>query len=174
MRSVPRKVLRATIIAITTVLTLLVVLTVGNLALTAFERNKYKAPGNLALIEGKRVHVYSEGTGPTNVILLSGWGTACPVLDFKPLLEILSRSFRVTVVEDFGYGWSDWTSVPRTNENVVEEIRLALKESGVYPPYTLVPHSISGFYALYYANKYPDEVEAVVGLDTGVPDQSRL
>jgi len=36
-------------------------------------------------------------------------------------------------------------------------------------PYILVGHSIAGFYTLSYANRYPQEVSAVVGIDPTVP-----
>lgn len=32
-----------------------------------------------------------------------------------------------------------------------------------------MPHSISGIYSLYYANKYPDEIQSVVGIDFTLP-----
>ena len=66
-------------------------------------------------------------------------------------------------------GWSDITDKERTVENIVEEIRTALKESNIEGPYILMPHSISGIYSIYYANKYPDEVRAVIGIDPTLP-----
>jgi pimeloyl-ACP methyl ester carboxylesterase len=117
------------------------------------------------------MHVYSEGSGTRNAVLLSGWGTSCPAIDFKPLIEALKSDFTVSVVEYLGYGWSDWTEEPRTNDKVVQETRLALGEAGIHPPYVLVAHSISGLYALYYANKYPAEVDAIIGLDSTLPAQ---
>ena len=35
--------------------------------------------------------------------------------------------------------------------------------------YILFPHSMSGIEALYWANKYPDEIKGIVGLDPAVP-----
>jgi pimeloyl-ACP methyl ester carboxylesterase len=32
-----------------------------------------------------------------------------------------------------------------------------------------MPHSISGIYSMYYANTYPDEVEAIIGIDPTLP-----
>jgi len=43
------------------------------------------------------MHLYTEGTGKRNVILLSGWGTAGPVIDYKPLTEALRNDFKVTL-----------------------------------------------------------------------------
>jgi hypothetical protein len=34
-------------------------------------------------------------------------------------------------------------------------------------------HSIWGIYSVYYANMYPEEIKAVIGLDTSVPAQSK-
>ena len=42
---------------------------------------------------------------------------------------------------------------------------MALDKAGIQDPYVLCPHSLSGLEALYWAQKYPDEVEAIVGLD---------
>jgi pimeloyl-ACP methyl ester carboxylesterase len=164
-----RRAARVVVVVIAVLLAVFAVAGVGNLTLTLAEKGRYRAPGMLVEVGGGRMHVYSEGTGSKHVVLLSGWGTASPAIDFKPLMEALRADFRVTIVEYLGYGWSDWTRKPRTNRNIVEETRLALREVGVLPPYILVPHSISGLYALYYANTYPSEVEAVVGLDSTIP-----
>ena len=51
----------------------------------------------------------------------------------------------------------------------MEELRSTLKAEGLDGPYVLMPHSISGIDALYYANTYPDEVCAVIGIDCTLP-----
>jgi pimeloyl-ACP methyl ester carboxylesterase len=114
------------------------------------------------------MHVYTKGDGENTIVLLSGLGTAAPVLDFEPLVNELAKNHKVVVVESFGYGWSDVTNKERTVENIVEEIRTALK-SNIEGPYILMPHSISGIYSMYYANAYPDEVKAVIGIDFTLP-----
>jgi len=148
-------------------------MSVGNLAVTAVETRAYPAPGTLVSVGGREMHVETQGRGQPNVVLLSGWGTPSPVTDFEPLVSALKRDFTVTVVEPFGYGWSAQVPTPRSNASVVEELRVALREAGVRPPYVLGPHSLSGIYVLYYANKYPHEITAIIGLDTSVPAQAR-
>ena len=61
--------------------------------------------------------------------------------------------------------WSDITNDERTLQNEVEEIRSALTESNINGPYVLMPHSISGLHAIYYANTYPDEIEGIIGIN---------
>ncbi len=134
-----------------------------------FEKNKYEATGQLVEVDGSNMHVHAEGEGPNTIILLPGLGTSAPVLDFEPLVDELSKNNRVVVVEPFGYGWSEKTDKDRTVENVVEEVRAALQEAKIEGPYILMPHSIGGIYSTYYANTYPEEVKAIVGIDTTLP-----
>jgi len=125
--------------------------------------------GKLVEVSGKRMHVYAngnEGNGKETIILLPGLNVILPSVDFKPLMDELSVSYNVVSVEYFGYGFSDETNTPRTNENYVEEIRQTLTTAGFKPPYILMPYSASGIYAEYYAAKYPQEVKALILLDT--------
>lgn len=137
--------------------------------MTAYEQKKYPPLGQFVEVDGKNMHVYTKGDGENTIVLLSGLGTAAPVLDFEPLINKMVKNNKVVVVESFGYGWSDLTNKERTVENIVEEIRTALKESNIEGPYILMPHSISGIYSMYYANKYPEEVKAVIGIDFTLP-----
>lgn len=139
--------------------------------MTAYEQNKYSPLGQLVEVEGKNMNVYTKGEGENTIVLLSGLGTAAPTLDFEPLMNEMSKNHKVVVVEPFGYGWSDITNKSRTVENIVEEIRLALKKSNIEGPYILMPHSISGIYSAYYANKYPNEIKAIIGIDPTLPKQ---
>ena len=138
--------------------------------LTAIEKKNNLPIGKMVQVDGKEMHVYTKGDGKDTIVLLSGLGTAAPVLDFMPLIDKLSNNYRVVVVENFGYGWSDLTDKERTVENIVEETRSALKKSGIKGPYILMPHSISGIYSMYYANTYPEEVKAIIGIDCSMPN----
>jgi len=101
-------------------------------------------------------------------VLLSGLGTVAPALDFAPLVRQLG-DYDVVVVERFGYGYADMAGPPQNVENITTELHEALSKVGVQKPYVLVAHSIAGFYALSYVNRYPDEVSAVIGIDPTVP-----
>ncbi|GIO21425.1 alpha/beta fold hydrolase [Oceanobacillus sp. J11TS1] len=137
--------------------------------MAAFEQKKYPPIGELVEVEGKDMHIYIKGEGDNTIVLMSGLGTAAPALDFEPLLNELAKNNKVVVIEGFGYGWSDLTEKERTVENIVEEIRTALKKSNIHGPYILMPHSVSGIYSMYFANVYPEEVKAVIGIDPTLP-----
>lgn len=124
-------------------------------------------------VDGKTMSVAVQGEGQQTVVLLPGFGTSAPILDFTPLLDELSSRYRVVVVEPFGYGYSDGTDKDRTTENIVDEIHQAVRSLGI-DRYILMGHSISGIYALDYVAKYRNEVSAFVGIDSSVPGQPNL
>lgn len=140
--------------------------------LKSMEKNKYKI-GQTVHVDGKNMHAYVTGKGEKTIVLLSGLGTASPIADFMPLAERLSEDYKVVILESFGYGFSDTTKKERSNETIVNEIRSALKELEITGPYILMPHSISGVYSMYYEKNDPDEVEAIIGIDESVPNQTK-
>lgn len=70
-----------------------------------------------------------------------------------------------------GYGNSDRVSSPRDGTHVVDELRLLLKSKGLNPPYVLVGHSLGGLYMQLFARRYPDEVSALILVDSTHPEQ---
>ena len=93
----------------------------------------------------------------------------CPILDFKSLYSLLNDDYKIAVVEKFGYGFSDVVDTSRDIDSILEDTRAVLAAAGLNAPYVLCPHSMSGLEALYWAQKYPDEVSAIIGLDMAVP-----
>lgn len=162
------------LIALCTILTVLVVFVasvyVVNLISKEREQGKIEAYGQKVLVDGKQMNVLIQGDGKETIVLLPGYGTASPVLDFKPLVKELSPYYRVVVIEPFGYGLSDDTDKARTSQNIVDEIHECLQKLNI-KKYTLMGHSISGIYGLEYVNQYEKEVQAFVGIDTSVPKQ---
>jgi pimeloyl-ACP methyl ester carboxylesterase len=143
--------------------------TVVHAVATSVESDRISPYGTPVAVDGKRMNVMVAGEGP-DIVLLPGFGTASPALDFAPLVAELAADHRVTVVEPFGYGLSDGTEAERTTANIVTEIHDAVSALGL-ERYTLMGHSIAGIYGIDYANRYPDEVTAFVGIDSSVPGQ---
>jgi pimeloyl-ACP methyl ester carboxylesterase len=131
---------------------------------------KLLAPlGQVVEVDGHGMSIYTQGTGEKTLIFMSGGGTCSPILDFKSLYSLLSDRYKVVVVEKFGYGFSDIVDKERDISSVLEDTRTALKAAGIEAPYILCPHSMSGIEALYWAEQYPEEISAVIGLDMSVP-----
>lgn len=70
-----------------------------------------------------------------------------------------------------GIGDSAQAVTPRDGDSVVAELRVALRDLGLRPPYVLVGHSLGGLYMQLYARRHPDEVAALVLVDSTHPEQ---
>ncbi|WP_155590026.1 alpha/beta fold hydrolase [Lysinibacillus cavernae] len=159
------KIIAGLVIAI---LLFLAIVFLVNIVCSKMEQGKLETYGQTVAVDGKNMNVFIQGDGEETVVLLPGFGTAAPGLDFQLLVDELSPFYKVVVIEPFGYGLSDLTEKERSTENIVSEIHEALQQLHI-ERYILMGHSISGLYGLDYVNKYPDEVSAFVGLDSSVP-----
>ena len=140
---------------------------------TQVESGKIERYGQTVTVDGRQMNVFIAGDGPETIVLLPGFGTASPVLDFAPVSAELARDHRVVVVEPFGYGLSDGTDSERTTANIVTEVHAALQALEV-DRYVLMGHSIAGIYGIEFATRFPEEVTAFVGIDTSVPGQPNM
>ncbi len=151
---------------------LLTVLCVYHQIMLAKEKNLIShIAGQFVEVDGHNMNVYTEGDGNKTLVFLAGFGTPSPILDFKPLYSRLSDKYRIVVIEKFGYGYSDEYEGDRSVDTIVVQNRQALEKLDIEGPYILVPHSAGGIEAIWWAEHYPDEVEAIVGLDSNVPAQ---
>jgi pimeloyl-ACP methyl ester carboxylesterase len=142
--------------------------------------NKIMLPGDRRLIanqqisqmvevDGKKMSIYVSGEGDHTLIFLAGSGATAPVLDFLPFANRFSESFKIVIAEKFGYGFSDEYEGSRDVDTRVRQYRSALKAADIEGPYILCPHSYSGLESMDWAQNYPEEVEAIIGLDMALP-----
>ena len=127
--------------------------------------------GQLVEVDGKKMNIYTEGSGNKTLVFMAGANTPAVTYDFKPLYSLLNDEYRIAVIEKFGYGYSDDTDSERDLNTMLRQDRESLQKAGIEAPYILCPHSASGLEAISWAQKYPGEVEAIVGLDMAVPEQ---
>ncbi|MGG3523991.1 alpha/beta hydrolase [Bacillus pseudomycoides] len=135
------------------------------------ESSLIKSEGTLVNFNNKKINVYKEGSGEDTYVFMSGSGIAAPVYELKGLYSKFSKENKIAVIERAGYGYSDAFHDDRDIDTMLEQSREALMQSGNKPPYVLVPHSISGIEAIYWAQKYPNEVKGIIALDIGLPKQ---
>ncbi len=146
--------------------------TVYHHAMLDLEADKIAPPDTLVEVNGHRLHVYAEGeksASPT-FVFMAGAATIAPMYDFKSLYAKLSPTDRIVVIERLGYGYSDIADSLRDVDTVLTETREALELAGERAPYILVPHSMAGIEALYWAQKFPQEIQGIIGLDMAVPE----
>lgn len=125
--------------------------------------------GKKVEVNGTHLNGYVEGNGPHTIVFMAGSGVTSPVLEYKSLYEKMTDENTIAVIEKAGYGLSESMTTARTVENLVEETRKVLDLLGLKPPYILAPHSYSGIEAIWWANNYPGEVDAILGIDMVVP-----
>ncbi|WJE53702.1 alpha/beta hydrolase [Bacillus cereus] len=130
-----------------------------------------KNKGTFVNLNSKKMNVYSEGSGEDTYVFMSGSGIAAPAYELKGLYSKFSKENKIAVIERAGYGYSDVFHDDRDIDTILEQSRKALIQSGNKPPYILVPHSISGIEAIYWAQKYPNEVKGIIAVDIGLPKQ---
>lgn len=133
------------------------------------ERKLLTPIGKQVTVNGHQMNVSITGEGPETIVLLSGAGIASPILDFKNLSDLLSKKYKVVVVERAGYGFSEDSDRSRDVMEVLSETRQALAQAHVSGPYVIISHSMASLESLAWQEKYPNEVKALIGLDWALP-----
>ena len=114
------------------------------------------------------LYLHRAGTGEPPVVFLPGGGMFG--LGYYNV-HMRVAEFTTSVVYDrAGTGWSDEVSLPRSAEDVAQELRVILRVAGLSGPYLLVGHSLGGLYARRFAQLFPTEVAAILLLDPAHED----
>lgn len=137
------------------------------------EDKLFKTNGKIVEVNNHNINIYITGNSNSDITLvfMSGGGTCSPTLDFKTLYSLFENNYQIAVVEKAGYGFSDISDIDRDIDIILFETRESLNKAGIKnKKYILFPHSMSGIEALYWANKYPNEIKGIIGLDPAVPE----
>lgn len=123
--------------------------------------------GQMVEVNGHEMHVYTESNEDSEYTLVFMHGTsfADASIAMKPLYDKLAEDYKIVYVDRSGNGFSEVSGADRDVDIMLEETRDAISQVGVAGPYILVPHSQAELEAFYWADKYPDEVKGIVGLD---------
>jgi pimeloyl-ACP methyl ester carboxylesterase len=139
---------------------------------TRRDRKRYQhPPGKRIDLGTHHLHVYELGehvAGKPTVVFDHGIGGNS--LDWQFVQPEVSQYARAVSYDRAGYGWSTQGPKPRTSERIVDELRAALQQAGIEPPYVLVGHSFGGIHARLYAARYPQEVAGIVLVDSSHPE----
>lgn len=161
------------LLAVVLVLTLFTSISSHRKSQDAKEAVTIYAKENITYTEvgSEKMSAYVTGEGEHTIVLLCGLEDFCPTITLKPIADALAEKNRVIILDNLGRGFSDDTDKERTADNLVYEVHTALKGLGEEGPYILMPHQSSGIYAQLYTYIYPEEVEAVIAMDSYVAKQ---
>lgn len=134
------------------------------------DRAAYPPPGELVTVDGRRVHLYGQGSGGPTVVLVTGLGDNS--LSWGTLPTKLATFTRVCVYDRPGYGWSEPAAAALTAEAIAANLHAALQAADEPGPYILVGHSFGGIYVRAFARQFPDEVAGLVLIDSSHESQS--
>lgn len=104
------------------------------------------------------------GKGNTTLIIETGIGNS--FYDWYPLIEEIKEYFKIIIYHRQGYGKSDSPIYERTTRNIASELNALLRKIGIKEKYILMGHSFGGLCVQQYVKMYPNEIEAVVLLDS--------
>lgn len=130
-------------------------------------------PGQMVEVDGHRVHVYITGdeNAEDTIVFLHGTGMSDASVAMQPLFDELADGFRIVYVDRPGNGYSESGCRDKSVENMTEETREAIAKAGIDGRLILFAQTTSGIEAFYWADKYPEEVRAVIGLDMSTPEE---
>jgi pimeloyl-ACP methyl ester carboxylesterase len=111
------------------------------------------------------------GHGEPAVVFVPGAGSVG--LDFLLVHEQIAQFTTSVLYDRAGTGWSEDTNLPRSADDVTNELRALLRVAGIPAPYLLVGHSLGGVYVQRFAQRFPSEVAGLVLLDPAHEDWDR-
>ncbi|MDQ6931495.1 MAG: alpha/beta hydrolase, partial [Candidatus Eremiobacteraeota bacterium] len=109
---------------------------------------------------GRRLNLYCSGSGSPTVVLDAAIGST--IFVWNKVQPLLSKHARVCAYDRAGYGFSDPGGLPHTTNANVNDLHALLKNAGIAPPYVLVAHSLNGFDAWLFADRYRSELAGMV------------
>jgi pimeloyl-ACP methyl ester carboxylesterase len=123
-------------------------------------------------VDGRRVRVLDEGSGPT-VVLEAGAGATLD--SWARVIPLLTGDVRVIAYDRPGLGFSDPVAAPddRRPRAVAARLDALLRVAAAPPPYVLVGHSLGGLYVRALAERCPDAVAGLVLVDPSHEDMQR-
>ncbi|HUP27757.1 MAG TPA: alpha/beta hydrolase, partial [Chloroflexia bacterium] len=106
--------------------------------------------------ESSRMFYRCIGAGAPAIIMDAGLGDTSET--WESVAGQIAQITRVFVYDRAGVGRSPLSTLPRTSNRMVRELRALLVHAKVEPPYLLVGHSFGGLNMMLYASRYPHEV----------------
>jgi pimeloyl-ACP methyl ester carboxylesterase len=131
---------------------------------TALERRQFPHPGRLVDVGGHQLHLYCQGRG-TPTVILEAPATAMSAA-WALVQTDVAKVTRVCSYDRAGLGWSEAGDGPFRPETVPIELKMLLQGAGESGPYLVAGAELGAAFAVLYASRYPDDVAALVLIDS--------
>jgi pimeloyl-ACP methyl ester carboxylesterase len=101
---------------------------------------------------------FRKNKGKTTVVLLHGFLESRKVWD--DYVKVLSKRYAILNIDLLGHGGTDCTAYVHTMEEMADMVRAVLKAHDVRKGF-FVGHSMGGYVALAFAEKFPDNLKGI-------------
>lgn len=145
------------------------VLPIGAFLLAATLQPAAAAVLATGIVAGHRVEAVLVNRPGAPACIVFENGSRATVDSWNKVIDALPAAVSIFAYNRPGYGNSETTATPRDGSTIVEELRTALQQQGLKPPYILVGHSLGGLYRQLFARRHPDEVGGLVLVDAVYP-----
>nr|MBA2725551.1 alpha/beta hydrolase [Actinomycetota bacterium] len=122
-------------------------------------------------VGGRSLFVQCRGTEGPVVVLEAGLTGDHATWD--SVIDGLPPEVRVCAYDRANIGQSDPAETPRRASEVVADLRAVLTAIEEEPPYVLVGFSIGGLFTQLYAAEHPEEVQALILVESVHPNEDR-
>jgi len=125
--------------------------------------------GELIDIDDYKVNykIFNENNNENTIVLLSGHASSDLALSFEPLAKNINA--KIILINRPGYAYSEDTNEEAKIDYIVDYYRKVLNKLNINDQVILMPHSVSGMYAMYWLEKYPNEIKSMIALDITPP-----
>lgn len=130
--------------------------------------NAVPPPGRMIAVSGHRVHLLCMGSGRRTIVLDAGLGGG--TFEWHRLQPALARDATVCAFDRPGLGASDTVAHAYDAVTAADELHALAGAAHIARPFTYVGHSLGANFAQVYAARYPGDVNALVLIEPGVPE----
>jgi pimeloyl-ACP methyl ester carboxylesterase len=120
-------------------------------------------PRFVGVADGRRLNIVCVGHGSPAVVFEQGGDGS--MVNWRAVVPSVAAMTRTCLYDRAGFGLSDPPGRPITGDFVTDDLHALLRKAGVATPVVLVGHSIGGFYATLYTDRFPSDIAGLVLVD---------
>jgi pimeloyl-ACP methyl ester carboxylesterase len=117
-----------------------------------------------------RLYTHCYGTGTPVVMVEPGLGSE--VSSWNSVTSLVKATTMICVYNRANLGNSGKAPMPRSSGQIIEDLHNLVASLEIKPPFVLVGHSMGGFQAILYTNRWPGDVAALVLVESAIPDET--
>jgi pimeloyl-ACP methyl ester carboxylesterase len=118
---------------------------------------------------GRRLNILCVGHGAPTVVFEQGANGS--MADWRAVQPAVSAMTRACLYDRAGFGFSDPPGAPITGTLATDDLHALLRKAGIATPVVLVGHSMGGFYATLYTDRFRSDVAGLVLVDPAFAGQ---